>query len=94
MQLLDDQSTRCNEGVREILAIDKHLKTTADQIFQDVLQLQRQDDQHYARKKGLRASKRSEVDLGQTLDAKIANQDDHLITLLRLGEGSKRWHAI
>ena len=28
----------------------------------------------------------SEVDLGQTLDAKIANQDDHLTTLLWLGE--------
>eukprot|EP00913_Durusdinium_trenchii_P002878 g2665.t1 len=70
LRQLENQTIQCNEGIGTIITAEHQLKAIADGITAEVLRLQQQDDKHY-------------VDLGQNLDVKIANQDEHLLTILQ-----------
>ncbi|CAJ1395536.1 unnamed protein product [Effrenium voratum] len=69
MRQLEDQASQCNEGISSIITTENYLKSIAEKIKSEIFRMQQQDDKHY-------------VDLGHTLDAKIANQDEHILSLV------------
>jgi len=73
LQQIEDITTYCRTNIVSILETQTCLKTSAEKITSEIFRLQQQDDKHYA-------------DLGFTLDTKVENQNQHMLTLINQTE--------
>lgn len=75
LQHLSQQQSRCQEGITNILGMEKDLMTQVKSGITEVVRLQKQDDKHF-------------TDLSRSLENKTAQQDEQLVTLLQQSDST------
>lgn len=75
LQDLQQQQGRCQEGITNILGMEKDLMTQVKSGITEVFRLQQQDDKHF-------------TDLSRLLEDKTSQQDEQLVTLLQQSDNT------